>query len=188
MNHISTSSSLGLVLAGVFGLIFGVLLQKGRVANYNVIVNLFRFRDMTVLKIMMTAIVVGSVGVYLMNAGGLASFHIKPTYLLGLVIGGGIFGIGMALYGYCPGTGVAAVASGSIHALIGFFGMLAGGIAYAFSYPWVKSQILSVGAYGKVRLADITPVPSAVWIVLLAIGAGVLFFLIEKHNQKKGTS
>ena len=53
----------GLALAALFGLIFGILLNKGRVTDYNVIVNLFRLKDFTVLKIMLTAIVVGGLGV-----------------------------------------------------------------------------------------------------------------------------
>ena len=169
----------GLVLAGLFGLLFGVLLQKGRVTDYNVIVNLFRFRDWTVLKIMLTAIIVGGLGVLgMMNAGWLGGYHVKETNLLALILGGGLFGIGMAAYGYCPGTGVAAIATGSIHALVGFGGMLAGGILYAFSYPWVKANILPVGACGKIRIPDLIPVPEIViWGVLVVVALLLFRFL-----------
>ncbi|MCB1227471.1 MAG: hypothetical protein KDK99_16760, partial [Verrucomicrobiales bacterium] len=65
----STSSTAGMVVAAVLGLLFGILLQKGRVTDYTVIVNLFRLRDWTVLRIMLTAILVGGIGVYaLMSA------------------------------------------------------------------------------------------------------------------------
>jgi len=67
---LSTSSPAGLLLAGVFGLVLGFLLEKGRVTDYNVIVNLFRFRDFTVLKIMLTTILVGGIGVALMMGAG----------------------------------------------------------------------------------------------------------------------
>lgn len=184
---ISTSSTLGLILAGVFGLAFGILLHKGRVTNYNVIVNLFRFKDFTVLKIMLTAIVVGGLGVFVMMAAGLLEgYHIKPTNVLGLVIGGALFGIGMAVYGYCPGTGVAAVATGSIHALVGFFGMLAGGIAYALSYSWVKANILSVGNLGEIRLPEVTHLPEFIWWIILASGAAALFKFLPKAGGQAG--
>lgn len=180
-----TSSITGLILAAIFGLIFGTLLQKGRVTDYNVIVNFFRLKDMTVLKIMLTAIVVGGIGVSLMMATGLAhGLHIKGTQLLGLAIGSSLFGIGMVLYGYCPGTGVAAIATGSLHALAGFGGMLAGGIAYALSYSWIKSNILAVGDLGKVRLTETIGLPEGFWYPLIAIFAVAIFTLLERAKRK----
>ena len=173
---ISTSSTDGLLLAAIFGLIFGILLNKGRVTDYNVIVNLFRFRDWTVLKIMLTAIVVGGIGVFLMmSAGWLEGYHIKDTNLLGLLLGGGLFGVGMVVYGYCPGTGVAAIATGSLHALVGFFGMVVGGVLYALSFGWVKTNVLSIGAFGKIRLTELVPIPEIAWWVILGAGTLVLF-------------
>lgn len=178
---ISTSSPSGLVIAAVLGVIFGVLLHKGRVANYNVIVNFFRLKDLRVLKVMLTAVVVGGIGVWLMISLGLAEgWHVKPTMVLGIVLGAAIFGVGMTLYGYCPGTGVAAIASGSVHALVGFVGMLAGGVVYALSYPWIKANILSVGDYGKLRLSDILPLSDGIIYALVAIIAIFLFLRLEK--------
>src|SRR6056297_3275371 len=153
---ISTSSAGGLLLAALFGLVFGILLNKGRVTDYNVIVNLFRFRDWTVLRIMLTAI----------------------------LLGGGLFGVGMVVYGYCPGTGVAAIATGSLHALVGALGMLVGGILYAVSFGWVKANILSAGAFGKVRLTDLAPIPEVVWWVVLGAGALLLFKLLGSRPEE----
>ena len=167
-------------LAIPFGMLFGLLLHRGGVANYNVIVNQFRFRDFTVLKIMLTAIVVGGFGVWILHSSGHAQYQIKPANLLGVALGAAIFGIGMVLYGYCPGTGVAAIATGSLHALMGFAGMLAGAVLYALSYPWVEKNIQSVAALGKVRLPEITGVPDWAWLtMLLAVAVGV-FWLLER--------
>ncbi len=180
---ISTSSGAGLALAAVFGLVFGILLNRGRVTDYNVIVNLFRFKDWTVLKIMFTAIVVGGIGVFAMTgAGWLQEYHIKDANLLGVALGAALFGAGMVLYGYCPGTGVAAVATGSLHALMGFAGMIVGGVAYALSYGWVKENLLSVGALGKVRLPEVTHVPDIAWFALLAVVWVVLYRLLPKGS------
>ncbi|MCB1228861.1 MAG: YeeE/YedE family protein [Verrucomicrobiae bacterium] len=181
---ISTSSTAGLVLAAVFGTLFGVLLNKGRVTQYDVIVNLFRFRDLTVLKVMLTAIVVGGIGVFaMMHLGWLEGWHIKDANVLALILGGALFGVGMVLYGYCPGTGVAAIATGSLHALVGFFGMIAGGIVYAFTYPWLQQHVLGVGALGKVRLADVTHIPDIAWWAVLAVGVALLFRWLEKIGR-----
>ena len=166
-------------LAIPMGILFGVLLHRGGVANYNVIVNQFRFKDFTVLKIMFTAIIVGGIGVLLLKDAGHAQYHIKPANLLGVALGAALFGAGMVLYGYCPGTGVAAMATGSLHALVGFAGMLVGGVLYALSFTWVEAHIQQVAALGKVRLPDITGVPDWGWFVILSAIAGVVFWLVE---------
>lgn len=174
-----------MIIAAVLGILFGILLHKGQVTNYNVIVNFFRLKDMRVLKIMFTAVVVGGIGVAILIATGLAAgWHIKPTLLLGIILGASMFGVGMTLYGYCPGTGVAAIATGSLHALVGFFGMIAGGMAYALAFPWIKLHILSVGDLGKLRLPDILPLREAVIYAVVAIIAIALFRWIEKHPCK----
>lgn len=166
-------------LAIPMGIIFGVLLHRGGVANYNVIVNQFRFKDFTVFKIMFTAIIVGGIGVLLLKDAGHAQYHIKPANLLGVTLGAALFGVGMVLYGYCPGTGVAAVATGSLHALSGFVGMLVGGVLYALSFNWVEAHIQKVAALGKLRLPDVTGVPDWGWFLILGAIAVVIFWLIE---------
>lgn len=170
-------------LALPLGILFGVLLHRGGVANYNIIVNQFRFKDFTVLKVMFTAIIVGGIGVLLLKSAGHAQYHIKPANMLGVALGATLFGIGMVLYGYCPGTGIAAMATGSLHAMVGFVGMLAGGVLYALSFSWVEAHIQSVATLGKVRLPDITGVPDWGWFVILsAIGGGV-FWLVETKSK-----
>jgi uncharacterized membrane protein YedE/YeeE len=184
-----------LILAVVFGAIFGILLHRGGVTNYNVIVNQFRFRDFTVLKIMLTAIVVGGIGVLILHgissAEGkpLVNYHIKNAQMLGVLIGSGIFGIGMVLYGYCPGTGVAAIGTGSIHALVGALGMIAGGILYALSFEWVQKTILSVADLGKKRLPDLVGIGDWGWFAVLIVVAGTVFgwlYRIEHRSASAG--
>ena len=172
-------------LALPFGVIFGVLLHRGGVADYNIIVNQFRFRDFTVLKIMLTAIIVGGVGVLVLHGTGHAGYQIKPANLLAVVLGAALFGVGMVLYGYCPGTGLAAIATGSLHALVGFVGMLAGAILYALSYVWVEKHIQTVMALGKVRLPELTGMPDWLWFALLTGLAAGVFWLIETKFEHR---
>ncbi len=175
---ISTSSMTGLILAACFGFFFGFLLNKGGVTDYNVIVNFFRLKDWTVLKVMLTAIIVGGIGVAALHAMGLASYHIKPLLLGGVLIGGGLFGIGMAVCGYCPGTGVAAMGTGSLHAGVGFLGMLVGSIAYAYSHSWFKANLLGKGDMGEVRLNEAVPIGEfGWWAVLLVAFVGFVWSL-----------
>jgi len=168
----------------VFGIIFGFLLHRGGVTDFDVIVRLFQFRDFTVLKVMMTAIAVGGVGIALLLGQELAQLHIKPTNLLAVGLGAAIFGVGMVLYGYCPGTGLAALATGRLDALAGLVGMLVGGIAYALSYDWIAAHILPVGAYGKLRLPELLGLPEwACYAGLVAMTLGI-FALVRKVEAK----
>lgn len=171
-----------LILAVVFGFIFGWLLHRAKVTDYNVIVNQFRLRDFTVLKVMMTAIVVGGVGVLVLVTLGDAKWHVRDANMLATIVGAAIFGVGMVLYGYCPGTGVAAIATGSVHALVGGIGMLIGGALYAFSFDWVKANILSVWALGKVTLPGLLGL-SHWWLYgVLALVALALFRWAERRG------
>jgi uncharacterized membrane protein YedE/YeeE len=185
-NAILTNSSL-MVGAVVFGFLFGWLLQRGGVADYNVIVNQFRFKDFTVLKIMLTAVVVGGIGVAVLHAGGLANTHIKASPMLAIVLGSAIFGVGMVVYGYCPGTGLAAIGTGSLHALAGVGGMMIGGIAYALSFPWIAKNILPHGDIGKLTLDQLTGLPVwAVFTILAVVALGVFVFIhkLEKSRAR----
>ena len=133
--------SLRLVTALVVGLLFGFLLQKGGATEYRLLVNQLLFRDFTVLKIIFSAIIVGSIGFHLLVRAGLADPSIKPFRPKPIIIGGLIFGAGFALLGYCPGTLAGAIGAGSIHGLLGAAGMVAGSSAFANLYPKITNFI-----------------------------------------------
>ena len=173
-----------LVLSVVFGFAFGWLLHRGRVADYNIIVRQFLFKDFTVLKVMLTAIIVGGIGVFVLVQMGYAKFHIKPADLLAITLGSGLFGIGMVLYGYCPGTALAAIGAGSVHALVGAFGMILGGILYALSFDWVSQTILPVWAMGKVQLPQLFGVGAPVIFAVLGLFAITFFVILERRSAK----
>ncbi len=174
-----------LVLAIVFGFAFGWLLHRGRVTSYDTILNQFRLRDFTVLKVMLTAIVVGGIGVLALTQMGYAKFHVRDANMLATIIGAAIFGVGMVLYGYCPGTGLAAIATGSVHALVGAVGMIFGAILYAFSFDWVRANILSVWKLGKVTMPDMLGVSPLAMYVALALLAVAFFWFIEARRIEK---
>jgi uncharacterized protein len=172
-----------LPLGIVFGFAFGWLLQRARIADTNVIVAQLRLRDYTLFKVMLTAIIVGGVGIFFLHSGGLAAYHVKPANLAAVAVGAVLFGVGMALYGYCPGTGLAAIGTGSVHALIGAIGMIAGAIAFAFSFDWIKATLLPIAAYGQIRLPDLTGIPDLVWLAAIAaVGFAALFVLDGRRH------
>lgn len=183
---ISNASQLGLALAVLFGAAFGWCLHRGRVTDYNVIVNQFRLRDFTVLKVMLTAIVVGGLGLLLLVHLGFAAWHVRDANLLAVVLGGALFGVGMVVYGYCPGTGLAAVATGSVHALVGVLGMLVGAMLYAYSFDWVSANILPVWAIGKKTISDVTGIPALGIYAAFMVAAVALFVLLERRRVPFG--
>ncbi len=89
------------ILALFLGVFFGFSLNKAGLTKYHKIVNVFRFTDMAVLKFMLTALVVSMTGLYALRGLGLITFpNVPATYIVGNVVGGLIFGVGMALTGY----------------------------------------------------------------------------------------
>lgn len=144
-----------LLLGLVFGIAFGFLLQKGGVAKYEVLLGSLLLTDFTVMKIMLTAILVGMVGIFGMHALGLVKLHVKPTRYAANVIGGLVFGAGFALLGYCPGTGAAALGQGNLDAIAGVGGLLAGSYVYAELSRGLGSTILSWGNRGGIMLPDL---------------------------------
>lgn len=175
-----------LLLGALTGFVFGFLLQKGGVTRFNVILGQFLMKDHTVAKTMGTAIVVGAIGIYAMLATGLISgMHVKPALLVANALGGLIFGVGMVVLGYCPGTGVAAIGEGSRHAIPGLAGMIVGAAIYAEAYPWIAANILKLADMGKATLATATGLSPWWFVIGLALAAAGGFYGLERWERKR---
>jgi uncharacterized membrane protein YedE/YeeE len=180
----SFDSPLNLAYGLATGLVFGFLLQRGGVTRFQVIVGQFLWKDHTVLKTMLTAVVVGSAGIWAMHLYGDVSLHVKGVNVLANVAGGLIFGLGMALCGYCPGTGAAALGDGSPRqAACGLLGMLAGAAAYAEVYPALKANLLAVGSLGKLTFPEVTGLSPWLFVAALAVGALALFAALGRGRS-----
>ena len=171
------------LLAGLItGVFFGFCLQKGRVLRYDKQLGALRLQDMTIVKFMVTSVLVGMVGVYLLQDLGLAKLSIKPTILGGTILGGLTFGLGWGLIGYCPGTSAGALGEGRWDAAWGIAGMLAGAALYAESFPVMKSTVLTWGDFGKITVPQLLGINH--WPVIgVFIVAGVLLL---RWFEKKG--
>lgn len=155
-----------LVLGLVFGVVFGFLLQKGGVAKYEVLMGQFLLTDFTVIKIMLTAIIVGMIGIFALRALGLVKLHVKPTHYAANIAGGLLFGVGLGLLGYCPGTGVAALGQGNFDAIAGILGLMAGSYFYAETSGYLASSIQKIGNRGRIMLPDVLGMPLAVFLAV----------------------
>lgn len=166
----------------VTGILFGFLLQKGRVLRYDKQIGALRLQDMTIVKFMLSAIVVGMIGTYLLVDLGLAKLSIKPMIVGAIVIGGLLFGVGWGLFGYCPGTSMGAVGEGRLDGLWGIAGMLAGAALFAEAFPFLKTTVLKWGDFGKITLPQVLGVNHWMVIIPFAIGTVLLFRWLEKNK------
>jgi hypothetical protein len=125
----------GWVFAG-FGVLFGFVLSRARVTDYDTIAGMFRLTDLHLFGVIGAAIPTAALGLWLLRRGGnrtvtgaVAELRPKP-WSRGLVPGGLLFGAGWALTGACPGTVLAQVGEGKLIALVSIIGMLVGTYLY----------------------------------------------------------
>ncbi|MBS1169301.1 MAG: putative rane protein [Burkholderiaceae bacterium] len=158
----STAQWLGLIA----GIAFGFLLQKGRALRFDKQIGAMLLKDMTIVKFMLSAILVGMVGIIALSSAGLIKLGHKPMNVGAVLIGGVLFGGGWAIMGFCPGTSVGALAEGRWHAIFAIVGMIVGAAIYAELYPYFKSTVLAWADYGKIGLPDVLGVSP--WVVVAA--------------------
>jgi hypothetical protein len=173
-----------LMAGAIFGLAFGFLLQKGGVGKFNVLIGQLLLQDWTVAKIMLTAIVVGMIGVFALHHFAKVNLHIKPTKIGANIIGGLLFGAGFALVGYCPGTAAVALGQGSWDALFGMAGLIAGSWVFAELSGWIQRTVEQWGDLGKVLLPDLLHVPRGVFVVGFALALTVLLVLLQRFTSR----
>jgi uncharacterized membrane protein YedE/YeeE len=170
---------LQLLFGFITGIIFGFLLQKGGVGRYNVIINQLLLKDFTVLKIILSAVVTGMIGIYFLKGKKLVELHPKSGSLGMTVVGGLIFGIGFAVLGYCPGTISAAIGQGNLDALSGgLIGIILGAGLFAQLYPKIQ-KFLKIGWFGAITWPELFKVNPWVVIVPLSLIIIAIFFRLE---------
>lgn len=169
------------LLAGViFGLAFGFLLQKGGVGKFNVLIGQLLLQDFTVAKVMLTAIIVGMVGVSTLHHFARVNLHLKPTRIGSNIIGGLLFGAGFGLIGYCPGTAAVALGQGSWDALFAMTGLIVGSWIFAELSARLKGSVEKWGDLGKVLLPDLLHIPRGVFVVIFAVLLAAGLFALER--------
>jgi uncharacterized membrane protein YedE/YeeE len=166
----------------VTGVLFGFFLQKGGVVRYDRQMGALRLRDMTIVKFMLSAILVGMVGIYLLRDLGMVKLAFKPTVLWVNVLGGLVFGAGWGLLGYCPGTALGALGEGRYDALWGIAGMLVGAALFAEIYPAIIRTPLVHTNLGPITIPVVLGIHH--WFVIpVFVASGILLF---RWFEKKG--
>jgi hypothetical protein len=180
----------GLLVGTLVGVAFGFVLERAGFGRARNLAAQFYLTDTRVLKVMFSAIVTALAGMALLAGVGildLSLITVPETFLWPQLVGGLLLGAGFIVSGYCPGTGVVAIASGNLDGIAAIGGVMLGSLFFGFSYGPLESFYKS-GAMGVVRLQDLLGVPIAVvaaGVIAMAIGAFVGGEKLEKIFTKK---
>jgi rhodanese-related sulfurtransferase len=174
--------SLGYFLVFLFiGLGFGAILEMSGFGDSRKLAAQFYFKDLTVLKVMFTAIVVAAVLIFLSSSLGLLNYDrlwVNPTYLYPEIVGGLIMGVGFIVGGFCPGTSLVAAATlkldGIFFVLGGLFGVWAFGESVGYFEGFFNSSF-----YGRLTLFDWLGTSAGVVVLGLTLMALAMFYLAE---------
>ena len=166
-------------LVFVIGIIFGGIIQYSRVDKFEKIAGFAMMKDTIVPKMLFFAIGLTSILLYVEIKMGWASYHVKPIMLQGLILGGVIFGIGMAIMGKCPGTGPISIAEGRIDVLVGAIGGIFGGYLFTKYYDSFFHPLMGE-SLGKTTLVDVTGNYAPEVVYLFGMLLIVIAFAIPK--------
>jgi uncharacterized membrane protein YedE/YeeE len=161
---------MSLLYALFVGVAMGALIQRVGASSPRMIAAALRWENIAIIKFMATTIAVGTVVVYLLSQWMPMHFDIKPTYVIGVALGGLIFGVGFAVSGYCPGTCVVGMGEGRRDALAAFLGGVAGALVFTLAYTLFAGTLIAPMNLGKITLADVLHLPA----VVLAVGLGAV--------------
>lgn len=175
-----------LVVAFVIGIGFGFFLERAGFGISRKLAAQFYLRDLSVLKVMFTAIITAMTGLYLLSRIGfvdLSLVYLVPTFLVPQIVGGLLLGMGFVIGGYCPGTSCVSAATGRLDGIVYVAGMFAGLVGFAEIYPHMLGFV-HMTSMGQITLAKLWDVPYGLLVlavVLMALGA----FLAAEWAEKK---
>jgi hypothetical protein len=170
----------------LLGFAFGLSLQYSKVNTYNTISGMSVLEDFTVAKTIATAIGIGAILLSIEIGLGFAIYHVKPFFVGSIMAGGFIFGIGMSILGYCPGTLPVSLGQGSIDALIGMIGGFVASFMYTLLSPYIHETLGP--NLGKLSLSSVMDNTSLFFIMLVfLIGASfvAVSFWLNQFEKKK---
>jgi len=158
---------------------FTFLISKGGVAKYHVLIGVLLLRDFTVIKVMLSAIVVGMIGIFALHRAGVVKRHLKPTRYLANSVGGIVFGIGFALAAYSPGTGAAALGQGNLDALGVVVGLIIGSFLFAEMSGWIGRTVNPVGERGELTWPHVLRLPTLPVTIAFAVVIVIVLVSLE---------
>jgi uncharacterized protein len=155
------------LFALLVGVAMGVLLQRVGASSPALIARNLRLENLSIIKFMATTIGVGTVVVYLAGLWLPMHLDIRPAYVLGVLAGGIIFGVGFGVGGYCPGTCVVGIGEGRKDALSALVGGIFGALVFTLVYDALLAPVVKLLDLGRLTLAGVLHLPALLVAVLL---------------------
>jgi len=184
-------SSTNLILALFIGIMFGFILERAGFGTAGHIAPVFYFRNIMVAQVMVSAIVTAATLLFLGIAFGYIDYNqvfIPTTYLWAYLVGGLIFGIGMVMSGWCPGTSLVGIATGKIDAIFFALGLFVGMFFYFDIYEYIKdfANGANLGRYTIDKALGVGI--NIAYLITIGASIGLLIFMIimKKVADKKG--
>jgi uncharacterized membrane protein YedE/YeeE len=166
-------------LVFLIGIVFGAIIQYTRVDKFEKIAGFAMGKDTIIPKMLFLAIGITSIALYFEIKMGYASFHVKPMILSGLIIGGIIFGIGMAIMGKCPGTGPISIAEGRVDVAVGAIGGIFAGWIFTKYYDVIFKPLMGP-SLGKETLVSVAGDSATMWVFIYGIALILIAIFIPK--------
>lgn len=187
LNSGAFSLDVGLVLAVIIGFGFGFALERAGFGSARKLAAQFYLYDMTVFKVMFTAIITAMVGLFgLIKLGFLNMdlLYINPTFIWPQLVGGLLLGAGFIISGYCPGTSIVASASGKIDGMFTILGVMGGIFLFGMVYTPELQAFHTSGSYGRLLLSDVFGIDPALLTMIIVFVAGLAFIFAEWVERK----
>ena len=187
--NVSAANPWTYVVFGLIGFAFGFALEMSGFGNSRKLAAQFYFKDLTVLKVMFTAIIVAMVLLFGAIGLGILDYSqvwVNPTYLWPGILGGLIMGVGFIVGGFCPTTSLASASTGKIDGMFfmlgGFFGAFLFGETEEFFTIWHNNA----GYFGRVTLMDVFNLPAGVIVLFVVLMALFMFWGSEQLERTVG--
>jgi hypothetical protein len=177
---------IGLIIAFVIGIGFGFFLERAGFGSGRKLAAQFYLKDLTVFKVMFTAIVTAMLGLFWLGVLGvvdLSLVYVSPTYVVPQIVGGLILGVGFVIGGYCPGTSCVGAATGRYDAMIYLLGIIAGIFVFGEMFPLVRNFYSST-PMGQITLPQLLGVSYGLvvfFVVVIALAGFAGAEWVEQH-------
>jgi len=177
-----------LASAPLIGFAFGWCLERGGLGSARKLTGQFYLTDLTVFKVMFSALVTAMLGAFWLDRLGvldLGLVYLPETYVVPRAIGGVRFGVGFLVGGLCPGTACVAAAAGRLDGLAVAGGMLLGIASFNILFDWIRPLVEST-ALGAVTLTQLAGVPHGAGVLAITVAALAGFALASRIERARG--
>ena len=173
----------------LIGFAFGFTLEMSGFGDSRKLAAQFYFTELTVLKVMFTAIVTAMVLLFGAVSLGILNFSqvwVNPTYLWSGILGGLIMGVGFIVGGFCPTTSLASASTGKIDGMLFMLGGFVGAFLFGETEPLFTNWYNNAGYYGRVTLDQVFNLPVGIVVLLVVLMALFMFWGAEQLERIVG--